>query len=101
MQYLLHQILHDWPFPKARSILLNLKSALEKGYSKILACDIVLPSKGAHPRATATDITMMGLCGSSERTEQMWHELVESAGLKIVQIHTKPTCIEAVVEIEL
>ena len=97
----MHQILHDWPDAKAREILVSLKPAMDRGYSKILVVDNVIPPKGAHSNATAFDLTMMGLLAVSERTEQMWRDLAASAGLEVTGIFSRPRVVESVVEMEL
>lgn len=97
----MHRILHDWPDNKCLEILKNLASAMIKGYSKLLVYDFVIPDKGAQGNSTGLDITMMSLFGSSERTEQAWNTLLESAGLKIVKIWPVEPASESLIEAEL
>lgn len=56
--------------------------------SQILIDEMVLPNSGVHWQATQLDLTMMAALGSMERTIEQWYELLEKAGLKIIQIYT-------------
>src|ERR1700709_1952373 len=84
--YYLHSIIHNWPEGKSREILVNLAKALKPGYSKILIHDILIPDVNADWQDTAMDLIMMMVHGAQERTVPQWHQLVESAGLKITAI---------------
>ena len=55
--------------------------------SRILIDDMVLPDTGVHWQAAQIDLTMMAALGSVERTREQWYVLMESAGLRILQIH--------------
>ena len=92
-------IFHDWPDGHCLKILKNTASAMNKGYSKILISDIVLPDKGATSFPTESDIGMLSLFGSMERSTSQWQNLLERAGFKVVKIfHGLP---ESVIEAEL
>ena len=54
--------------------------ALEKGYSRILLQEMVVPDKGAHWQLTSLDWELMMHFGGPERTETQWRELIESTG---------------------
>ena len=84
--YYMHSCLHDWPDSKAREILTNLKPGLVEGYSKLLIDENVIPDTGAHWVSTGLDMVMMSVFSASERTEQNWQALLESAGLKVIKI---------------
>lgn len=99
--YYLHCVLHDWPDVKAVEILKNLSASMEKNYSRILLHENVITPEHAHPRASLSDIVMMMSFSAVERTEEMWHELVSQAGLKISKIWTAPESVESIIEIEL
>ena len=43
----MHRILHDWPDAKCQEILAHLKSAMAKGYSKLLINENMIFDKGA------------------------------------------------------
>lgn len=74
---------------------------MTKGYSKLLINENVIPDKGAHWLTTGLDLVMMSLCSSTERTEQHWCLLLESAGFKITQIWTYEPGTESLIEAEL
>jgi demethylsterigmatocystin 6-O-methyltransferase len=56
--------------------------------SLILIDDMVLPNKGAHWHTTQIDLLMMATLASRERTEEHWHKLLGSVGLKISNVYT-------------
>ena len=99
--YYLHSCLHDWPDFKAREILTSLKPGLTKGYSKLLINENVITDRGAHWLSTALDMVMMANLSASERTEQQWRALLESAGFKVVKIWTYEPGTESLIEAEL
>jgi demethylsterigmatocystin 6-O-methyltransferase len=82
----MRNILHDWPDEKARLILQNQVSAMDKG-SHLLIDDIVIPNIGARAWTTRLDFTMLALLGAQERSEEDWIKLLDSVGLKIVKIY--------------
>ena len=59
---------------------------MKSGYSRLLINDIVLPDKGAARFATQSDINMLALLAAMERSEAQWRQLLEQAGLKIMEI---------------
>ncbi len=99
--YYLRNVLHDWPDDMCRLILSHLASAMTPGYSKILANELVLPDQGCGIIAAQVDITMMACVAAEERSETQWHELVDSAGLKIEEIWTDVPEAESVMELGL
>ena len=99
--YCLHSVLHDWPAIKCREILSNTVPAMQKGHSKILINERVITKTGNHWQTTALDILMMALFCGHERTVGDWHELVESAGLKISKIWNFAEGCESLIEAEL
>jgi len=99
--YYMGSILHDWPDEKARQILRSLVRAMAPKYSRLLLNENVLPLTGCHPHLSALDLTMMTLFGSQERTEENWRELLKSEGLQLVAVHTIPSCLKSVLEVQL
>lgn len=97
----MHSILHDWPDDKCKDILKNLAQAMKPGYSKILINENVIPDVDADWQTTSLDLIMMSLFASQERTTRQWQSLVESAGLKIVNIFTAEKGVESLIECEL
>ncbi|KAI9926121.1 hypothetical protein MW887_004583 [Aspergillus wentii] len=99
--YYLHSVLHDWPDSSCQIILSKLVGAMTPGYSKILINENIIPDTGAHWQATGLDMIMMVDVAARERTERQWRELVESVGLKIVDIWTVRSSVESLIECEL
>lgn len=100
--YFLHMVLHDWPDDAAVAILANIVPSMQKGYSKILLCEIVIRSVNATPRSTLSDVTMMMWFSARERTEEEWRALVARVPeLRIVKIWSVPQGGESIIELEL
>lgn len=97
----MHAVLHDWPDDKAKQLLENTRKAMVKGYSKLLVYDIVLPPTGASISQTTMDVNMMSLLSASERTQEMWTNLLTSAGLNIVKFWPDPQQYEMIIEAEV
>ncbi|GKU09105.1 unnamed protein product [Fusarium langsethiae] len=76
--YFMHSCLHNWPDEVCRNILMRITEAMQPGYSKLLINEIVIPPTNGHWEQTSSDITMMALLSSKERTERAWRCLVES-----------------------
>lgn len=74
---------------------------MTKGYSRILINDWVLANQGGPMFPATMDINMMCLFASGERSEKHWKKLLHSAGLKIVEIHSKGAETEALIEVML
>lgn len=79
-------MLHDWPDDKCQIILKHIIDAMAED-SIILVDDMVPPNKGVPWHVTQIDLTMMAAAASLERTEAMWQDLFDSAGLKILRRH--------------
>lgn len=98
--YFMHNVLHDWPNERARTILQILKPAFNPGYSKLLLCESVLPERAVRPLAGAMDVVMMGLLCSQERIESAWIELLDSAGFAVCKIWKTERSGQSVIEAE-
>ncbi|KAE8399984.1 O-methyltransferase [Aspergillus pseudonomiae] len=83
--YSLHSVLHNWNDEDCQTILSRLVATMAPGYSKILINEIVIPKTGAHWEATAMDILITVHLAAGVRTEQQWHQLIESVGLKVAK----------------
>jgi len=94
-------VLHDWTDEDSRKILRQLIPAMQRGYSKILINENVVPDVKAAWPITSTDWIMMALAAAHERTEREWHELLKSVGLRIVKIWTYEQGTESLIEAEL
>ena len=80
-------ILHDYPDEKCKVILQLIREATGKD-SVILIDEMIIPEQGTHWQAAQLDIAMMSSLSAMERTKKQWYQLVESVGLKIVEIYT-------------
>lgn len=99
--YYLHSVLHDWDDETSIKILKQIVSAMEKGYSKLLIHELVVPDAGASWSITSMDWLMMALGAVRERTEKQWHDLLASGGLRIVKVWTYEQGTESLIEAEL
>jgi broad specificity phosphatase PhoE len=62
---------------------------MERGYSKVLMEEYILPDKNARALEGMTDIAVMVFCSGLERTRQRFSNLLESAGLKVNKFWTR------------
>ncbi|ETN42025.1 uncharacterized protein HMPREF1541_03964 [Cyphellophora europaea CBS 101466] len=101
-EYMLHHILHDFSSDDdCRRILNNIIPAMEKGFSKLLIKDLMIPDRNAPWAFTAMDVNVMqSVCGQ-ERTESQFRSLLESVGLKIAGVWRHEKALDVVIEAEL
>ncbi|KAK7740598.1 hypothetical protein SLS62_011099 [Diatrype stigma] len=101
--YFLHIVLHDWPDDVCVRILRNVAAAMEPGYSKLLIHETLVADVRPSPRVTATDISMMAIFASAERSEREWRRLIETdgLGLRVVKIWNPHQTMESIIEVEL
>ncbi|KAF5858209.1 hypothetical protein ETB97_004712 [Aspergillus alliaceus] len=99
--YYFRNIFHDWSDDKARLIIKNLVPAMERGYSKVLMEEYILPDKGSRALEVMTDIVVMVFCSGLERTRQRFTNLLESAGLKVNKYWTREGDGQGIIEAEL
>ncbi|KAH7006747.1 S-adenosyl-L-methionine-dependent methyltransferase [Macrophomina phaseolina] len=85
--YFFKRIMHDWSDKYCRQILGRTRDAMAPK-SRVLIYDFIMPQP---PTSTAAvlDLGMLNL-GAGERTEEEWHDLVQSAGLQPVRIWRAP-----------
>jgi hypothetical protein len=95
--YFFRGICHDWSDSKCRELLGNTAKAMEKGYSKLLINDFVLPDTDVPLHPAVLDIMMLALCAGVERSEKQWRALLDSIGLQIIKIW-RTAGVEAVIE---
>ena len=74
---------------------------MEKGYSRLLIDDYVLPNTNAPLRGPAMDFLMMMYTSGIERTMRQWETLVETCGLEIVKVWGVDSGHEQVIECQL
>lgn len=71
------------------------------GYSKILINELVIPDQRASSFMTRSDMNMMAVLGSMERSEKQWRDLLGRAGLEIAKIWSKEAGSESIIELQL
>ncbi|KAL8698176.1 MAG: hypothetical protein Q9201_006716 [Fulgogasparrea decipioides] len=96
--YYMHSILRMWSDEVCRDILQQISGAMEKGYSKLLINENIVPDRGADWKMTSLDWFMMALNVSAERTQTEWTELLRSAGFKVEGIWTADSATEILLE---
>ncbi|TID01804.1 O-methyltransferase mpaG [Colletotrichum higginsianum] len=99
--YYMHSVLHDWPDDKCKEILCRTTAVMKPGYSKLLVNENCIPDTGADWQNTGQDIMMLTLVSSRERTRVEWRDLLEKAGLRIVNIYGGGNGVESLIECEL
>ncbi|KAJ5632705.1 hydroxyindole O-methyltransferase [Penicillium lividum] len=85
-----HFLLHDFSDDQCRVMLQHVSRAMKPGYSKLLLNEAVLPERGCPSFFAAADITMMAVLSAKMRSRRQWIELVESAGLQVLQVWISP-----------
>ena len=71
---------------------------MQKGYSRLLISDWVLPDTNVTLFPAQFDIFMMALISGMERTRTQWTKLLTTAGLEIVKFHSADSETEGLVE---
>lgn len=99
--YTLNIVLHNWSDAEVVTILKNIAATMERGYSRVLLYEIVLPSERALPRAAMSDLLMMVYFSGKERSEEGWRDLATQTGLQVRKIWGSLTVAESVIELEL
>ncbi|KAI4236803.1 MAG: hypothetical protein LQ349_002306 [Xanthoria aureola] len=84
--YYFRSIFHAFSDSKCLDILRCTTLAMERGYSKMLINDWVLPDKGASFQAAMIDMNVIANLAGKERTESQWKSLLDQAGLLVVEI---------------
>ena len=79
--------MHDYPNYKAVTILRQTVTAMTSE-SVVIIDDMIIPDTGAHWRATQIDMVMMTTLAGLERDMAQWEELLDEAGLKIIEVKT-------------
>ena len=96
--YCFRRIFHDWDTESCQKMLRNHVSAMKKGYSKLLINDILVPETNAPFFVAGMDVAMMTTLGGMERTRTQWSDLLESEGLRLVDVWQANGGPEAVIE---
>lgn len=109
--YFLKTILHDWPDKYATRILRNLLPALKPG-ARILLCEIIATPtydmQGKHllplpirRMASASDLQMLVLFNSNERSLEDWKRLIKCADerFEVVNVSSVPGALWSLIEV--
>lgn len=99
--YYFKHIMHDWSDDNCRVILKHTTAAMERGFSKLLIEDYIVPDTNAGPKEALTDMIVMVWCPGIERTRQRWIELLESVGLTITNFWLPHGYHKGIIEAEL
>jgi hypothetical protein len=87
--YVLKQIIHDWSDEKAVEILATCRKAMGAG-SRLILVERVVPvmaKESADARSVfMTDVHMLVMFGSRERTEAEYGALMQQAGLRLMRV---------------
>lgn len=93
--------LHDWPDKEAIQILRNQRSAMRKGYSRIVLSEKVISEQGVSAEEAVTDLVLM-IVAAKQRTEREWKQLVaQVGGLQVTGVIAFQGCSEKLIIIEL
>ncbi|RYO43497.1 Demethylsterigmatocystin 6-O-methyltransferase [Alternaria arborescens] len=84
--YYLRHIMHDWADKDCVRILSSIIPAMGPE-SRILIDEVVLPETKVPWQVAMMDLAMMAALGGIERSREDWVKLLESAGLKMVDVH--------------
>ncbi|KAJ6780479.1 hypothetical protein PWT90_08423 [Aphanocladium album] len=84
--YYMHRCLHDWPDADCIVILQHLAAAMTPDISRLLISEIVMPRGRVDIQTAWSDVNMLTF-GGIERSEKQWRDLLDSAGLKVLQMH--------------
>ncbi|MCJ1426479.1 hypothetical protein MMC29_004382 [Sticta canariensis] len=96
--YYFRAVFHSWNDEICQKILKNQMSAMRKGYSRLLINEMVLHDSEVPLYAAAADVQMMVILGGIERTETQWRQLLDSVGLKIVDIWVMEEGADSIIE---
>ncbi|CAG8282654.1 unnamed protein product [Penicillium salamii] len=99
--YYFKHIMHDWSDDNCRVILNHTILAMERGYSKILIEDYIVPDQNAGVKETLIDMVVMVWCPGIERTRQQWTDLLQSVGLTIGNFWLRDEHNKGIIEAEI
>ncbi|KAH8433789.1 uncharacterized protein LDX57_011423 [Aspergillus melleus] len=88
--YYMKNILHDWLDEKCKVILDHVIAAMEKGYSKLVLEEFILPDSGAGLLPVLLDMVVMVWCPGMERTCSQWEKFLKGSGLRVVKFWQPP-----------
>lgn len=88
--YILSWILHDWDDDDCRRILACIRAAAGQGARLLVIEGVVPPGDEPHPTKTL-DLTMLGILGGRERTEEEYRALLHDAGFTLDRVVPTPS----------
>ena len=74
---------------------------MQRGYSKVLINELVVPDREAGWPITSMDALMMVLGAVKERTERDWREILTKSGLAVLKVWRYEEGGESLIEAEL
>ncbi len=83
--YILKYIIHDWDNPQAIRILSNCRQAISDS-GRLLLVETVIPPPDEPHFAKLSDLEMLVLLGSQERTASEYAQLLTAAGFALTRI---------------
>ena len=83
--YLMKMILHDWTDGGCVTVLRNCRTAMNPG-GRVLAVEIVLDPTSGDWFPYFLDLQILVCLSGGERTEEEFHQLYRSAGLRLTRI---------------
>ncbi len=87
--YLLKYIVHDWNDERALAILRNCRKAMKEG-SKLLVIEMIVPPVGESHLSKTSDVEMLVMLGSPERTLEEYEALLKQAGFRLDRVVATP-----------
>lgn len=99
--FFLANILHDHPDSTCRTILENIKPAMDPLQSKLLISNFIVSEDNPSLHQLDMDMSMFFLSGGRQRTESEWTELLGPAGFEINKFWHPPGDQNGIVEASL
>jgi hypothetical protein len=83
--YILKNIIHDWPDAQAAAILDNVRAAAHDG-ATVLLIELVLPEHDRDFLGKWSDLEMLLVLGSRERTDLQYRNLLRNSGFRMTRV---------------
>jgi hypothetical protein len=87
--YVLKYIIHDWQDDRAHVILANCRRAMTSA-GKLLLIELIVPPPGESHLAKTSDVEMLVMLGSPERTINEYESLLNRAGFRLARVVRTP-----------
>ncbi|KAI9928848.1 hypothetical protein ASPWEDRAFT_180413 [Aspergillus wentii DTO 134E9] len=99
--YYMRSSLHDWSDTSCTTILTHIASAMERGYSKLLIEEFILPETDCRVLPVLYDMAVMFYCSGIERTRSTWEKLLARCGFVIKKFWAPGGDAQGIIEAEL